>query len=172
MRQRLGIAQALLASPELLLLDEPVAALDPLGRAAVLTLLRELGRTCTVFLSSHVLADLERTCDHVTILHQGRILASEPIASLEGRFFQPVFEVQAGAQREVLRAALEAAPSVALVEDVMDSPHLRVWARDRDAVGREVPTIVARLGVPLVRFTAVEPTLEEVFLRMVHGEVP
>ncbi len=172
MRQRLGIAQALLAAPELVLLDEPVAALDPLGRAAVLTLLRELGRTSTVFLSSHVLADLERTCDHVTILHQGRILASEPLASLEGRFFRPVFEIEADGDREALRTGLAALPSVALVEDAEPTPRLRVWARDRDAVGREVPALVARLGVPLRRFAAVEPTLEEVFLRMLDGASP
>jgi len=178
MRQRLGLAQALLGSPDLLLLDEPVAALDPLGRAAVLALLRDLGRTATVFLSSHVLADLERTCDHVTILHQGRILAHEPLAALESRFFRPVFEVLAGVDPATFRAALEALPSVALVEegpaDPAEPTHAawRVWARDRDAVGREVPALVARLGVPLHRFAPVAPTLEEVFLRMVDGGSP
>ncbi|MBN1337041.1 MAG: ABC transporter ATP-binding protein [Deltaproteobacteria bacterium] len=176
MRQRLGIAGALFASPDLLLLDEPVAALDPLGRTAVLALLKDLGRCSTVFLSSHVLADLERTCDHVTILHQGRILASEPLASLEGRFFQPVFEVEAGGDPEALRAGLAALPSVDLVEDAgpgaTGTERVRIWARNRDAAGQEVPALVARLGVPLRRFAAVEPTLEEVFVRMVDGGTP
>ena len=175
MRQRLGLAQALLGAPDLLLLDEPVASLDPLGRATVLALLRDLGRTATVFLSSHVLADLERTCDHVTVLHQGRILANEPLVALEGRFFRPIFEVRTGAAPTSLRAALEALPSVALVEEGSADPadpapaSWRVWARDRDAVGLEVPALLSRLGVPLHRFAPVVPTLEEVFLRMVDA---
>ena len=73
MRQRLGIAQALIGSPAVLLLDEPVSALDPIGRREVLDLMRELRGEVTVFYSTHILDDVERVSDHVAILDGGRL---------------------------------------------------------------------------------------------------
>ena len=82
MRQRLGIAQALIGSPAVLLLDEPVSALDPIGRREVLDLMRELRGEVTVFYSTHILDDVERVSDHVAILDGGRLVRSAPTAEL------------------------------------------------------------------------------------------
>ena len=82
MRQRLGIAQALVGSPAVLLLDEPVSALDPIGRREVLDLMRELRGEVTVFYSTHILDDVERVSDHVAILDGGRLVRSAPTAEL------------------------------------------------------------------------------------------
>lgn len=83
MVQRLGLAQALLHEPELLILDEPTTGLDPEGRKLVADLiLEQKARGTTIFLSSHILSDVERTCDHVVILNQGRVAFSESMASL------------------------------------------------------------------------------------------
>ncbi len=85
MRQRLGLAAALLHRPALLLLDEPTNGLDPLGRREVRRLLRTLTEAgTTVFLSSHLLHEVEQICDRVAILHRGRILAQGPVRSLLG----------------------------------------------------------------------------------------
>lgn len=78
-RQRLGLAQAWIHEPELLILDEPAAALDPLGRRDVLALLRRLRETATVFFSTHILDDVQRVSDSVVILHRGRAVAQGPI---------------------------------------------------------------------------------------------
>ena len=84
MVQRLGLAQALLHEPELLILDEPTTGLDPEGRMMVADLiLEQKARGTTIFLSSHILSDVERTCDHVIILNQGRVAFSESMANLE-----------------------------------------------------------------------------------------
>lgn len=73
MKQRLGIAQALLGEPSLLICDEPTSALDPAGRKEILDILREAGRTTTVIFSTHVLTDAERICDRIAILNKGKI---------------------------------------------------------------------------------------------------
>ncbi len=85
MRQRLGIAQALAGDPAVLLLDEPAAALDPLGRHDVLALLRQLKGDKTVFYSTHILDDVQRVSDHVAILDRGHLVVSAPTADLMRR---------------------------------------------------------------------------------------
>src|SRR5688572_19448702 len=83
MMQRLGLAQALLHEPELLILDEPTTGLDPEGRKLVSDIiLEEKARGATIFLSSHILSDVERTCDHVVILNNGSVAYSESMAKL------------------------------------------------------------------------------------------
>ena len=81
-RQRVGIAQALLGSPPVLILDEPTEGLDPIQRAEVRRLIKGLGGTHTVILSTHLLPEVTMTCEKVLILHQGRLVAFDAIASL------------------------------------------------------------------------------------------
>jgi ABC-2 type transport system ATP-binding protein len=86
MTQRLGLAQALLHDPELLILDEPTSGLDPEGRRLVLDIIREeKARGRTIFLSSHILSDVERTCDEVFMIRQGEIVFSEHLSAFAGR---------------------------------------------------------------------------------------
>ncbi len=83
LRQRVGFAQALLGRPEVLLLDEPTSGLDPIGvRDARTWMLAARERGCTVLVSSHVLSEVERTCDRVAILHEGRLVGSGPVDEL------------------------------------------------------------------------------------------
>lgn len=86
MRQRLALGAALLHRPRLLILDEPTAALDPLGRRFVRTLLRELqAEGVTIFLNSHLLAELEQLCDHLAVIRAGQVVATGSMADLAGR---------------------------------------------------------------------------------------
>ncbi len=82
-RQRVGIAQALLGDPEVILLDEPTVGLDPKQILEIRELIRELGKTKTVILSSHILAEIRATCDHILILSHGRLVANDSIEALE-----------------------------------------------------------------------------------------
>ena len=86
MKQRLGVAQALINAPKLLMLDEPTSALDPIGRKEVLDMIASLGGRTTVFFSTHILADVERVCDTVAILHEGRVVTQAPIDELKARY--------------------------------------------------------------------------------------
>jgi ABC-2 type transport system ATP-binding protein len=112
MRQRLGIAQALIGSPAVLLLDEPVSALDPIGRHEVLDLMRELRGEVTVFYSTHILDDVERVSDHVAILDGGRLVRSAPTAELLASFDQDQLRVVIGGADDSTAVAMASIPGV------------------------------------------------------------
>lgn len=83
MKQRLGIAQALLNRPKLLICDEPTSALDPAGRAQILSILQQAKAETTVFFSTHIVSDAEQICDHVAMLHEGNIVFKDKLANLK-----------------------------------------------------------------------------------------
>jgi ABC-2 type transport system ATP-binding protein len=93
MRQRLGIAQALVGDPAVLLLDEPAAAIDPIGRHDVLRLMERLRGTTTIFYSTHILDDVERVSDQVAIVDRGRVVVSAPTTELMRRSAAPTVRV-------------------------------------------------------------------------------
>jgi ABC-2 type transport system ATP-binding protein len=174
MRQRLGLAQALINRPEVLFLDEPVTALDPAGRHSMLDVIARLRGEATVLMSSHILADIERVCDSVAIIDRGKLIVSSSVTELQERYAQPIFllDVEPGqeAQVERLVAALRAAPWAGDV--VWEPPSLRVVARDPAAAGREILALLVAHGVEIQRFERARPTLEDIFLRLVGAERP
>lgn len=176
MRQRLGLAQALLPEPELLLLDEPVSALDPVGRMETLDLIGELGEAVTVFMSTHILDDVERICDHVTILHRGRIVADEPTAGLLARYAHPVFHLAVGGDATPLSGVLGAHPLVSRLDVPEDPPpepgttRLRIHTGRPEALRVEIPALLARFELPLFHFAVESADLESVFMRLVGHE--
>ncbi|PIC70600.1 ABC transporter ATP-binding protein [Sporosarcina sp. P16b] len=85
MKQRLGIAQALLNRPKLLICDEPTSALDPAGRAQILSILQQAKAETTVFFSTHIVSDAEQICDHVAMLHEGTIIFQDELTNLKQR---------------------------------------------------------------------------------------
>jgi ABC-2 type transport system ATP-binding protein len=168
MRQRLGLAQAILNRPPVLLLDEPVSALDPEGRRDVLGVIRTLGRESTVLFSTHILNDVERICDRVAILDRGRLVTEGPMDELLARYAQPVFVVEPDATDAAavvgLAARLRELPGVTTVE--IDHGELRIGVDD-DARASTLLSAIAASGVSIARFERQRPTLEDVFLRLV-----
>ena len=169
MRQRLGIAQAVLHEPELLILDEPVSSLDPEGRRDLLELIEGLSGSATVIVSTHVLADVERICDRVAILDRGRLVTEGPLADLLEAHARPIFElVPAPGQTGVvddLVARLRAATWATHVDVAAGT--IRVTVSDAAAAAREILPLVVSSGVVLVSFEQARPTLEDVFLELV-----
>ena len=99
MRQRLGLAQAILNRPPVLLLDEPVSSLDPQGRHDMLETIRGLGGEATVLFSTHILTDVERVCDRVAIIDHGKIVTASPMDDLLARYATPTYVVETVAGR-------------------------------------------------------------------------
>ena len=169
MRQRLGIAQALINRPQVLFLDEPVSALDPEGRRDVLQIIERVRGTATVLMSTHILNDIERVCDRVAILNYGRLVAESPIEELLERYAQPVFELEPDATQSRatgrLADALRAQPWVRDVR--LDGGTLRVFVHDPNTAGAEILPIAFGTGVSLVRFERARPSLEDVFMLLV-----
>jgi len=170
MRQRLGLAAALLGSPSLVLLDEPLSSLDPLGRRQVIDLMAEVGRQVTVLFSTHILPDVERVCDRVAVLHEGRIRAWDTPERLVQAAGPPALELELIEDPGPFLAALEGAPWVLRVERGA-AGLLRLELRDEPRAWREVPALIARLGLGLRALRPQRPDLERAFLRIV-GEAP
>jgi ABC-2 type transport system ATP-binding protein len=172
MRQRLGIAAALVAEPRLLVLDEPVSSLDPEGRRDLLALIAELRGSATVLFSTHVLEDVERICDRVGILAAGRLVEDAPLPELLARYAADRFRIEPTrgqeAAVEALERRLEAAPWCTGLG--RDGGTIIVGVAD-DAVDRLLPEVVAA-GLRVERFERVQPTLEDVFLELVGRRDP
>ena len=168
MIQRLGIAQALVHDPPVLFLDEPTSALDPAGRYAVLDLINRLRGKVTVFLSSHILGDVERVCDTVGIIRDGELLLVAGRDELLGRYASNVITLEVD-RDSILHlpefiARLEREKWVAGVTH--EGSYLRVTVSDL-AVARQklLPMVVAH-NLQLTRYEWVRPSLEEVFLSL------
>lgn len=171
MRQRLGIAQALINAPQLLLLDEPTGALDPMGRKDVLELIASLRGRTTVFFSTHILGDAERVCDSVAILDRGQVVAQAPIEELKQRYSKQKILVEVTGGSDQLAAAISErvwAKSVTLG----DHGVVEVTVTDLGAAQHEIPTMVSRQGTGLSRLDVTELDLEQVFVQLVGGGRP
>lgn len=170
MKQRLGIAQALVNAPRLLLLDEPTSALDPIGRKDVLDMIDALRGRATIFFSSHILGDVERVCDSVAILNHGRVLTQATMPELRARHggHRIALEVTEGA--DALSAVLSARPWAASV--TREGPGgIDILVSDERAAQHELPALVAAQGAGLVRLEAGELGLEDVFVELVGEAV-
>jgi ABC-2 type transport system ATP-binding protein len=172
MRQRLGLAQALVNRPEVLLLDEPVSALDPAGRKEVLEMIGRLRTQCTVFMSTHILQDVERVCDTVAIINHGRLVVEAPQAELLDRYTLPAFELECIESDEpAFKAWLDTLPGLDWVSSVtVDGLVGRVIVRDVDVARRALLSQVVEAGLILRRYEIVTPSLEDVFLQLVGQE--
>jgi ABC-2 type transport system ATP-binding protein len=169
MRQRLGIGQALINQPRVLFLDEPVSSLDPEGRRDVLEIVSRLRGTATVFMSTHILNDVERVCDRVAILHLGRLVVEGPIDELLDRYAQPIYELVPEPQQpgaiDRLAGVMRGQP---WAHDVQTTPDtVRVFVNDPKVAGPAILPLVVSSGVGLVRYERARPSLEDVFLRLV-----
>jgi ABC-2 type transport system ATP-binding protein len=167
MRQRLGIGQALLGNPDLLILDEPANGLDPAGIREIRHLVRSLAseRGIGVFVSSHLLAEVELMCDRVAIIHRGRTLATGPVRELLDRPDGPHRFVVRPAERAADLLRPFASDGVAEIE----APDTVAANLTRDAVPRAVSAL-AQAGVEVFGVERPASSLEEVFLEVTGGE--
>jgi ABC-2 type transport system ATP-binding protein len=166
MRQRTKLAQALVGDPELVLLDEPTAGLDPLGREEMLALVARLTTFgISVVLATHLLGDVQQVCDHVMMLDAGRLVVAGATADLLESSGSVVLDVGRDAGR--LIGALAA---VGLGAEARDG-HVEVTVAD-DAELDTIRDVVAELGLPLYRMSPAATTLDDVFLRLADGGRP
>lgn len=165
MKQRLGIASALLGDPEVLVLDEPTNGLDPRGVAEMRELIRKLGgRGSTILLSSHMLGEVEQVCDRVGVMSQGHMVSEGDVGELRGQ--NDEVKVRAEPVEEALRVAREAGFEAA--GEVGPDGALRLVA-----AGDSVPELVERLvgsGVRLYELCPARRSLEEAYLEVAGTE--
>lgn len=171
MRQRLGIAQALINHPQVLFMDEPTSALDPIGRREILDLISQLKQTATIFMSTHILSDVERVCDMVGIINQGRLITISPVSELQKKYARSVFEMEfiEDAGRFVESLLSVAWLSNPVIINDKGRPIARVTATDLNRARHELPGLIGQSGLTLTRYELVMPNLEDIFLDIIKG---
>jgi ABC-2 type transport system ATP-binding protein len=168
MRQRLGIAAALLNEPELLVLDEPTNGLDPGGMHDMRALVRGLaGTDVTVFLSSHLLSEVEEICDWITMIDRGRHVYEGPAAALLASGSGLVFRPADGGELEPLAALVTAITKLAARTE--DGTVVVTVADDLDALAAAVNQAAFDRGITLVEIHRIEGRLERTYLELVEG---
>lgn len=174
MRQRLGLAQALINQPEVLFLDEPVSALDPEGRHDILEAIASLRGKSTIFMSSHVLADVERICDAVAIIDHGKLIVSATVTELQERYAQPIFTIEPEPGQDAKLAPLVNALREATWAGDVVQEHgvIRVLARDTTLAKSEILGLLTAHAIEVQRFERGRPSLEDIFLRLTGPDRP
>lgn len=167
-RQRVGIAQALIHNPEVIILDEPTVGLDPAQIRDIRTLIRELGDAHSVILSTHLLAEVESICDRIEIMHHGRLIYGDSSERMQQYGHQPGFIVTLLAPPAL--SELEAIPGVARVEPI-SSTHFRVL---QDAAENNSGALLleraAQQGWQAQQLTPLHSSLEDIFLHITEQQ--
>ncbi len=168
-RQRVGVAQALIHEPEVLILDEPTVGIDPIQVAATRRLIKELSKERTILLSTHILPEVSMTCERVIIIHEGKIVAEDRIENLSA--------MVAGAKR--IRLEVEG-PSQKVLERLRqikgvlrvryDGSHYTVEYPAGQDLRSKITQAIAQSGWTLLSLEAIEMSLEDIFLKLTTEE--
>lgn len=174
MTTRVGIAASLINDPELLIWDEPTAGLDPAGRKYTLDLIRELGKTKTVIVSSHILSDIDRVCDHVGIIHDGRLIFQGSVRELKQSMGRNSVELEVDGSPAALdsfRRHLDAAPDVVGIQG--NGAWLEVLFAPQDQIAAPLGRLLlaaADLGVQVLSVVSGKGQTEDAFIRSLEKE--
>ncbi|EKN65588.1 multidrug ABC transporter ATP-binding protein [Neobacillus bataviensis LMG 21833] len=165
MKQRLGIAQALIHRPQLIMLDEPVSALDPIGRREVLDLLEGLKKETTILFSTHILSDAEEVCDEILFLHKGEIVESGTMTELRERHQQAKIDLYFRGKPD---AYISFFSSHELTNSIMkDGNRVSIFVKDIALARQSFLNRISEQNLPLEKFEISSMTLEDVFMKVV-----
>lgn len=176
-RQRVGLAQAVMGSPEVIILDEPSVGLDPKQIIEIRDLIRELGKTHTIILSSHILSEVSAVCDHIMIIAHGQLVASDSPEGLQ-RLMAGSMELRLSVKggREAVEKALEGLPGISSAEydEAADSGLTRarlVFEKDAD-VREKIFYALAAEQLPIIEMIPSKKSLEDIFLELTEDVKP
>lgn len=166
MQQRLGLAQALLNEPKLVILDEPSLGLDPIGMIEIRDIIKNLAKkNITVFLSSHLLNEVEQICSHVTVIDKGIALASGSIKEISSKLKAPL-EIEAEVDK-LSKAVIKNLKKLSCVKDVLkDGNNLRIKLETREDVRSEVSQAISSGGGIILSMNLKGGSLEDIFLNL------
>lgn len=172
-KQRVGIAQALIGDPEIIILDEPTVGLDPLQIIEIREIIRELGKNHTVILSSHVLQEISAVCDYVIVIAHGQIVASDTLENLNRSFNETeILRLQTKGNGDKLRSALEkleGADKVTVVTTAIGVDAEIEVAHGLD-IREAVSDLLRDLSMPVLSFTSTAQSLEDIFIKLVNDQ--
>jgi len=168
MKQRLGIAQALLNEPKLLICDEPTSALDPVGRNEILHILLAAKRYTTVIFSTHILSDVERICDRVGVLNEGRLMFEGDLTQIKECYHQNTVTIELDAQTEDIAKIITEISAQPFVSKVTSENHtLNFELNDFKNTDQPLLEYLTKEKIQITKYEVGEPTLENLFMEMV-----
>lgn len=166
MKQRIGIAQALLNNPELVILDEPSTGLDPVGMIEVRALIKDIAKKgVTVFISSHLLFEVEQTCTHVTIINQGRSLVSDTLSHISQVSSSALLQIELANLSDTIVKAVANLPDVSIMSKTNNTLTLKFQANAdiRPAVSEKI----AKAGGIIISMSVKRQSLEDIFVELI-----
>lgn len=168
MKQRLGIAQALLNEPKILICDEPTSALDPVGRKEILDILTVAKQRTTIVFSTHILSDVERICDSVGILNQGKLALQGRMADIKNNYRRNLIQIELAKDYPTneIMTKLKEKPYVSAVS--LREPYIEIQLSGGEMKPGQILDFLSTEKVPLLRYELMEPSLENVFLEVVQ----
>ena len=171
MKQKVGIAAGLIHDPDLLILDEPTSNLDPLVRKKIIDYVRKLSSEMSIFISSHVLSEVEQMCDRVTIINKGKIVLTDTVRNVKTWFSKStnlyVINTNSNETLLPLLKGLELITNAWIDEKEQE---IYITTSDIDQFQKEIPKLVLEKGLTLKSFYQPESTLQDVFLEVINEE--
>lgn len=167
MKQRLAIAQALINNPKLLILDEPVSALDPIGRYDVLKLIEELKSKMTIFISTHIIDDIARVADEVVIIDKGSVVIADSMQSLLQKYAKNIIEFSIEQTDKNIKDILAKKPYIYNVE--WDGVRYKVSTDKKEEASKEILKMIIDENLKLLSYNEGNISLEDIFLKVVSN---
>lgn len=170
-RQRVGLAQAILGNPEVIILDEPSVGLDPKQIIEIRDLIRKLGENHTVILSSHILSEVSAVCDHIMIISHGQLVASDSPEGLQKLMSgTPELLLTVKGDYEAVKDALAGAADVDTVENLGETEEhcvkIRITAKENADIREDVFYVLAEAKLPILEMHKEQKSLEDIFLEL------
>ena len=171
MKQRLGVAQALLHEPRLLICDEPTSALDPAGRMELLNILSSLKGKTTVLFSTHILSDAERICDRVAVLHKGTTALDGTLEELKGRKSHDTIAIRFFRSEDADKMAEQVSKNYTrLLSGPVEAEGLKLLFRTKNVpeMGLVLMRLLVQLDIQVEAYELQEPNLENLFMEVIR----
>jgi len=166
MKQRLGIAQALMNEPNVIFMDEPISALDPIGRHEVMEIIRSLRGLVTVFFSTHILSDVENVCDYGLILDKGKLLADNTIENIKEKYSSNIAKIRLCSSADSGKFYSLAKNHIDLAIEEKSPVEFLLRGTDIRVLGKCIPSMLSEAGIALESYQAYVPSLEDIFLEV------
>ena len=169
MKQKIGLALVLLHKPDLLILDEPTANLDPIGREQIINTIKTISNDLSIFVSSHILSEIEQMCDTVTIINKGEIVVSDTIQNVKDLFRGNLIIINSNINSEILET-IQSLPFIQRAWIDSNDKKIHIITTDFEQANKSLPALIIQNKGTLQEFSHPELSLQEIFMKIIERE--